>query len=92
MDKTFRCTGWEQEVEIWRCRKCKLYAEEKGIVYNSETGAKIQLTEDMEIKEESTEDTLYYFQMIRIGGYTLLLFYDSGASIGIILGKLAEML
>ena len=73
-------------------RKCKLYAEEKGIVYNSETGAKIQLTEDMEIKEESTEDTLYYFQMIRIGGYTLLLFYDSGASIGIILGKIAEML
>ena len=72
--------------------KCKSYTEEKGIVYNSETGAKVQITEDMEIKEESTEDTLYYFQMIRIGGCTILLFYDSGASIGIILGRIAEML
>ena len=72
--------------------KCKSYIEEKGVVYNSKSGDKIPITEDTRIKEESQEDTLYYFQMIRIGGYTILLFYDTGASLGIILGAIAEML
>ena len=72
--------------------KRRTCVEETSEVFNSKTGERAPITKDTKIKEESNEDTLYYFQMIRIGGYTILLFYDNGASVGIILGAIAELL
>lgn len=42
------------------------------------------------IRVESSEDTVYIFQMIRIGGHTGLVFYDSGATGNLVRGEFAE--
>ena len=42
------------------------------------------------IRVESSHDTVYIFQMIRIGGNTGLVFYDSGATGNLVRGDFAE--
>jgi hypothetical protein len=42
------------------------------------------------VKDESTEDTVYIFQLVRIGGRIGLVFYDSGATGNLVRGAFAE--
>jgi len=42
------------------------------------------------IRVESSDDTIYVFQMIRVGRHTGLVFYDSGASGNLVRGDFAE--
>lgn len=42
------------------------------------------------VREESTEDTVYIFQVINVGGQSALVFYDSGATGNLVRGAFAE--
>lgn len=42
------------------------------------------------VRNESLEDTVYIFQLVRIGGHTGLVFYDSGATGNLVRGEFAE--
>ena len=42
------------------------------------------------VREESSEDTIYVFQLIKIGGRNALVFYDSGATGNLVRGAFAE--
>ena len=42
------------------------------------------------VREESSEDTVYIFQLVKIGGRTGLVFYDSGATGNLVRGAFAE--
>ena len=62
------------------------------VVFNSYNGDVSELTSEFRVKNESTEDTLYFFQAIQLAGCVITLFYDDGANIGIIAGKIAQEL
>ena len=58
-------------------------------VFDPNTGNQLPVPEE-KIHRYNDEHAVYIFQMLRIGGEDILVFYDSGASIHCIRGALAE--
>jgi hypothetical protein len=82
----------KSESQCDHANEIETYKEEKDFVFHTSLGVKFPLTTEHRIQDESKEDTLYFFQMIQLAGKIIMLFYDNGAAIGIILGAIAHKL